>query len=86
MVNNVFVLHKEVIDVFVKSSTSPQKKKCHFFLPMLVFSVHWTLGRLEMIFHDNASTNIYKLKKVFAEKFSKTTGIEIQSQSCGRNR
>ena len=37
-------------------------------------------------FHDNVSIlNLY-LDKYYAEKFSKTTGIEIQSQHWGRNR
>ena len=37
-------------------------------------------------FHDNASKNNIKLKKYYAEKFIKTTGIEIQSQHWGGNR
>ena len=36
-------------------------------------------------FHDNVSIlNLY-LDKYYAEKFSKTTGTEIQSQHWGRN-
>ena len=36
-------------------------------------------------FHDNA-LKILKLKKDYSEKFSKATGIEIQSQHWGGNR
>ena len=43
------------------------------------------MRRLEIIFHDNASKNNIKLKEEYAEKFSKTTGIKIQSQHWGRN-
>ena len=35
-------------------------------------------------FHDNALNK--KPKKYYAEQFSKTTGIEIQSQHWGGNR
>ena len=37
-------------------------------------------------FHDNAPKNNIKLKKDYAEKFSETTSIEIQSQHWGGNR
>ena len=36
-------------------------------------------------FHDNAPKNNIKLKKDYAEKFSETTSIEIQSQHWGGN-
>ena len=36
-------------------------------------------------FHDNAPKNNIKLKKDYAEKFSETTSIEIQSQHWGVN-
>ena len=37
-------------------------------------------------FRENSWINNLRLKKDYAEKFSKTTGIEIQSQHWGRNR
>ena len=37
-------------------------------------------------FHGNASKNSTKLKKNYAEKSSKTIGIEIQGQHWGGNR
>ena len=37
-------------------------------------------------FCGNASKNNIKLKKYYAEKFIKTTGIEIQGQHWGGNR
>ena len=39
-----------------------------------------------VFFQDNSSKNNTNLKKDYAEKFSKTTSIEIQSQFWGGNR
>ena len=44
------------------------------------------MGRLETISQDNASINNIKLKKYYAEKFSKATGIEIYIQHWVINR
>ena len=51
------------------------------------FLVKWKMERLEMIISTIMHQNIYiKLKKDYAEKFSKSTSIEIQSQHWDKNR
>ena len=49
--------------------------------------VQWNMGRLEMIVSVIMHQKMYiKLNKDYENKFSKTTGIEIQSQNWGGNR
>ena len=49
------------------------------------FLIKLNVGRLEVIVSTLIHQKIYK-RKYYAEKFSKTTGIEIQSQHWGGNR
>ena len=49
------------------------------------FLVQWNLSRLEMIVSTQMHKK-YKVKKYHPEKFSKTTGIEIQIQHWVENR
>ena len=63
---------------FMTKFTFPQFKNCHLVWLMSVFLVQWNAGRLETIFHDNASESNIKFNKYYARKFSKNTGIEIQ--------
>ena len=50
MVKKIFVIHKEVIDVFHETFTFPQWRNCHFILIMSGLLVQWNVGRLEIIF------------------------------------
>ena len=53
---------------------------------MLRFLVQRNMGRLDMIVSMIIHKIYIKLRKYYAEKFSKTTGIEIKRQCWGGNR
>ena len=80
-----FVHHEEDIDIFHDKFYIPTIENCHFIFIVLGLLVQWNLGRLKLIFHDNAPKNNIRLKKDYAEKFIKNIGIEIQSQNWGGN-
>ena len=63
---------------FMSNFTFPQYNNCRFILLLLGFLVQCNVGKPEIIFPDNASKNNIKLKKYYAEKFSKTASIEIK--------
>ena len=65
----------------------PTIENCHFIFLISVLLYQWNVSRLEIIVSMITHKYIYiNLKKYYAEKFSKTTGIEIQSQHLGGNR
>ena len=53
---------------------------------MSEFLVQWNVRRLEMIVSAIMHKTNSRFKKDYAEKFSKATGIEIQSQHWSGNR
>ena len=77
MVNYCSVFHDEVIDVFHKNYI-PTIEKLSFHIDLVR-----TLGSMKCrntkncYSHDNVSIMNLYLNKYYAEKFSKTTGIEI---------
>ena len=76
MVNECFVLHEEVIDVFHNKFYIATIEKCHFILLLLGFLVQCNVERLDNIFTIMYQNNI-KSNKDDTGKFSKTTGIKI---------
>ena len=80
------VIHEEVIDVFHNKLYIPTMGNFSFHLDHVRIIGSMECGNTENdCFHENLWKNNLKLNKYYAEKFSETTGIEIQSQHWGRN-
>ena len=76
-----FVLHEEVIDIFHENFHIPKIEKRSFHLSRIKIIGSMEDGKTRNdCFHANVSKIYIKLKKYYAEKFSETNGIEIQSQ------
>ena len=81
-----FVLHEEVIDVFHNKLYTTTIEKLSFHLACVRILGSMECGNTRNnYFRENSWINNLRLKKDYAEKFSKTTGIEIQSQHWGGN-
>ena len=87
MAEKVFVLHKEVIDIFNEKIITPTIEKLSFHLAnvRILGSMEYEKTRNDC-YHDIAPNNNIKLKTDYAEQFTKTTGIEILIQHQGGNR
>ena len=77
MVNKSFFPHWEVIDAFHNKFYIPTIDFFHFIFIMLVFLVQCNIVRLEIMIFIKFIKKL-KLKKCYAETFSKTTHIYIQ--------
>ena len=86
MVKKCFVIHEEVIDVFHEKIYIPTIEQLSFniFCVSIIGSMEYGKNR-NYCFRENASKININSRNNYAEKFSKTTGIEIQSQHWGRN-
>ena len=61
-----------IINIYI-----PTIENLSFHLARVMIIGSMDSGKTRMLFHNNSSKNSIKLKKVYAEKFSKKTGIEI---------
>ena len=79
------VIQKEVRDVFHEIFYIPTIEKLPFRIDHVRLLGSIEFGKTRNYYsYDNTSKK--RLKKYYAEKFSKTTSIEIQSQHLGENR